>query len=86
MHCSGASSRWRVEITNGNRAAFRELAAARVVILGHSFAKGDESVYKFTYWGYKLRFEIVGNLERNRKPDGMMGRLQKWAAGALKGR
>jgi len=82
----GIVSGERVEITTGNRPAFRELAAARIVILGHSFAKGDESVYKFTYWGYKLRFELVGKLERNRKPDGIMGWLRKWAAGTLRGR
>ncbi len=76
----------RVEITRRNMPAFRELAAARIVILGHSFAKGDESVYKFTYWGYKLRFELVGKFERNRTPGGMMGWLRKWAAGTLRGR
>jgi hypothetical protein len=47
----------RVEIDGATRAAFRELASARVLILGHSFAKGDESVYRFTYWGWKRRFE-----------------------------
>jgi len=74
----------RVEITAGNRPAFRELAAARIMILGHSFAKGDESVYKFTYWGYKLRFELAAKSERERKPDGMMGWLRKWAADNLR--
>jgi len=49
----------RVEVTSENRDAFRELAAGRIVILGHSFAKGDESTYRFTYWGWKRRFEWV---------------------------
>jgi hypothetical protein len=53
----------RVEITRRNRPAFRELAAARIIILGHSFAKGDESVYRFTYWGYKRRFELAQRSE-----------------------
>jgi hypothetical protein len=49
----------RVEITNENRVAFRELAAARTIVLRHTFARGDESGYRFTYWGWKQRFEIL---------------------------
>ena len=49
----------RVEITTGNRPAFRELAAARIIILRHTFARGDESGYRFTYWGWKQRLEIL---------------------------
>ncbi len=26
-----------------------------------SFSKGDECVFRFTYWGYKLRFRTRGN-------------------------
>ena len=70
----------RVEITRRNRPAFRELAAARILILGHSFTKGDESVYKFTYWGYKRRFELAGRFERERQPDGMIAWLRKLLA------
>ena len=40
----------RVEITPDNRPAFRELAAARIIILGHSFAGGRGSIYRWTYW------------------------------------
>jgi hypothetical protein len=50
----------RMEVDEANRGAFRELAAARIVILGHSFAKGDESVFRFTYWGWRQRVEIAG--------------------------
>jgi hypothetical protein len=50
----------RVEITPENRPVFRELAAARIIYLMHTFAKGDESGYRFTYWGWKQRFEIQG--------------------------
>jgi hypothetical protein len=53
------SSGERVEVVGENRPAFRELAAARIVILGHSFTGGDESIYRFTYWGHKLRFDIL---------------------------
>jgi hypothetical protein len=50
----------RVEVTPENRFAFRELAAARIVILGHSFRDGRESVYRWTYWGWHRRFELLG--------------------------
>ena len=50
----------RVEITKANRPAFRELAAARIVILGHSFLDGEESAYQWTYWGWHQRFELSG--------------------------
>jgi hypothetical protein len=73
----------RVEITRRNRPAFRELAAARIIILGHSFAKGDESVYKFTYWGYKRRFELARRFERERPFGGVMARLRKWAVSIM---
>jgi hypothetical protein len=49
-----------VEITPENRFAFRELAAARIVILGHSFRDGRESTYRWTYWGWHRRFELLG--------------------------
>jgi hypothetical protein len=51
----------RVEITPENRPAFRELAAARIIILGHSFAGGRESIYRWTYWGHRQRLEIAGS-------------------------
>jgi hypothetical protein len=51
----------RVEITPENTAAFRELAAARIIIVGHSFAGGRESIYRWTYWGHRQRFEIAGS-------------------------
>ncbi len=54
------SSGERVEITPSNRSDFRELATARIVILGHSFTGGGESVYRFTYWGWHRRYEILG--------------------------
>jgi hypothetical protein len=55
----------RVEITDQNRAAFRELAAARIIYLRHTFAKGDESGYRFTYWGWQRRFEMIAPPSRS---------------------
>jgi hypothetical protein len=49
----------RVDVTTANRPAFRELAAARIILLGHSFVGGDESHYRFTYWGWHRRFELL---------------------------
>ena len=37
----------RVEITDGNRPAFRELAEARIIYLMHTFTRGAESGYRF---------------------------------------
>jgi len=50
----------RVEITTENRPAFRELAAARIIYLMHTFAKGDDSGYRFTYLGWERRLELAG--------------------------
>jgi hypothetical protein len=55
----------RVEVTKANRPAFRELAAARIIVLCHSFAHRDESGYQFTYYGWHRRFEI---LDRAKEP------------------
>ena len=49
----------RVRVTAENRLAFRELAAARIILLGGSFAGGPESYYRFTYYGWHRRFELL---------------------------
>jgi hypothetical protein len=49
----------RVDVTPENRPAFRELAAARIIVLGGSFAGGPESAYNWTYWGYHRRYELL---------------------------
>jgi hypothetical protein len=48
------------EVTDANRPLYRELAAARIVIPCHTFIGGWESAFKFTYWGWKRRFEFAG--------------------------
>ena len=50
----------RVTVDEANRPLFRELAAARVVTFGGSFAGGPESAYRFTYWGWRLKDELLG--------------------------
>jgi hypothetical protein len=42
-----------------NRPAYRELVKARIMMPMGSFSKGDECVFRFTYWGHKLRFELT---------------------------
>jgi hypothetical protein len=46
-----------------NRPAYRELVRARIMMPMGSFTKGDECVFRFTYWGYRLRFEILGGAQ-----------------------
>jgi hypothetical protein len=43
-----------------NRPAYRELVNARIMMPMGSFTKGDEVVFRFTYWGWKRRFELAG--------------------------
>jgi hypothetical protein len=47
-------------VTDSNRAAYRELAAARIMIPLSGFATGPESRYVFTYWGWRLRYDLTG--------------------------
>jgi hypothetical protein len=48
----------RIEITGKNRSVFRKLAAARIIYLMSTFAKGAESGYRFTLLGWEQRHEI----------------------------
>jgi hypothetical protein len=41
------------EVTKENRAAYRELVAARVMIPVHTFVGGREAEYRLTYWGHE---------------------------------
>ena len=49
----------RVDVDATNRLLFRELAAARVISFGSSFAGGPESAYRLTYWGSKMKDELL---------------------------
>jgi len=64
-----------IEITDRNRPAYRELARAGIMIPLHTFAKGDESAYRFTDEGWKRRFEFIAStpspsLEGSPSPGG----------------
>jgi hypothetical protein len=73
--------RGQVEVTRRNRRAFRELAAARIVTLGHSFTKGDESVYRWTYWGYRQRSDLARGCEPTSRLGKVVAWLQGWRSG-----
>lgn len=47
------------EVTDVNRAIYRELAAAGLMMAGHTFALGDESTYRLTEAGYARRAEFA---------------------------
>lgn len=43
----------RVEVTDLNRAAYRELAMVGIMAALHTFVSGDESAYRFTEEGWR---------------------------------
>jgi hypothetical protein len=47
------------DVTDANRAAYRELAAAGLMVAGHSFAGGDESIYRLTKEGFGRKAELL---------------------------
>jgi hypothetical protein len=47
------------EVTESNRAAYRELAAARIMIPLSGFTTGPEARYVLTYWGWHMQSEIA---------------------------
>ena len=53
----------RIDIVAENRNLFHELAAARIIYLRNSFARGAEAAYRFTYYGWHQRFELLGCAE-----------------------
>jgi hypothetical protein len=47
------------DVTDDNRAAYRELAAAGLMAAGHTFRDGDESIYQLTKEGFERKAEIL---------------------------
>ena len=54
-----------VPVTDESRPAYRELAQAGVMVVGHSFSKGREAFYTFSGWGWKL----AGMMDRLTAPS-----------------
>jgi hypothetical protein len=46
-------------VTNANRAAYRELAAAGRMEAGYSLVGGDESIYSLTKLGFERMVELI---------------------------
>ena len=49
----------RVDVGDETRSDYRELAAWGLMMAGHAFASGDESVYRFTVEGWARRFDFI---------------------------
>jgi hypothetical protein len=47
----------RVPVTDDTRPAYRELAGAGLMVAGHSFTGGRESMFKFTETGWSQATE-----------------------------
>lgn len=47
------------DVTEENRPAYRELAAAGIMYPLHTFTGGDQSAYRFTEKGWARRFELI---------------------------
>lgn len=46
--------RGEIAVDDSNREAYRELARAGLMVVGHSFTKGREAFYRFTEVGWKF--------------------------------
>jgi hypothetical protein len=44
-----------------NRETYRELARAGLMVAGHSFAGGDESIYRLTKEGFERKAELLAS-------------------------
>jgi hypothetical protein len=47
------------DVNDENRAAYRELATNGFMIAGHTFARGDESLFRFTPEGWERRRSLL---------------------------
>jgi hypothetical protein len=47
------------DVTDANRAAYREPAAAGFMAAGYSFAGGDESIYRLTKEGFERKADLL---------------------------
>jgi hypothetical protein len=57
------------DVTDANRAAYRELAAAGLMEAGHSFARGDESIYRLTKEGFERKAGLLALTNRTSRTN-----------------
>ncbi len=48
-----------IEVDDYNRETYRELARAGLMVVGNSFARGEESVYHVTKAGFERKAELL---------------------------
>jgi hypothetical protein len=48
-----------VDVDDSNRAAYRELERAGLMVCGHSFRDGPDSIYKVTKLGFDRKAELL---------------------------
>jgi hypothetical protein len=48
-----------IVVDDSNRETYRELACAGVMIVGNSFARGQDSVYHVTKLGFERKAELL---------------------------
>jgi hypothetical protein len=49
-----------IAVDDSTRPAYEELRRAGLVAIGHTFAKGRDSVYKLTKQGFERKSELCG--------------------------
>ena len=50
-----------IDVDNSNRETYRELARAGLLAAGHSFAGGDESIYRLTKKGWEWKTQFLSS-------------------------
>jgi hypothetical protein len=59
LFCLHIERRGDILVDDSNRAAYRELARAGLMVAGNSFAGGQESVYHVTKLGFERKAELL---------------------------
>jgi len=49
----------QIDVDDSNRRIYQELARAGLVVAGHSFTGGDESVYRLTKLGFERKTGLL---------------------------
>jgi hypothetical protein len=49
----------QIDVDDSNREIYRELARAGIMVAGHSFTGGDESIYRLTREGFERKAELL---------------------------
>jgi hypothetical protein len=58
-----------MEVDDSNRETYRELARAGLMVVGNSFARGEESVYHVTRTGFERKAELLAATATGPSPE-----------------